>query len=252
MHLADGREIMHQSRMRQPGGGGAVSTDVQPIQSCAGTFGRIGALSDELIDAGDDLFVLGYPRGISDYSAEPLWKRATVASDPRSGWNRQPQFIIDCASREGMSGAPVIAFSKSGEVQVGGMRHAGNSPSTALHGIYVGRINNPEATAEDKLFEAQLGTVWKRAVIDEIIDAEVLGLHSSEIGASEEQINEAIKAVWPQVDGYFQKVLDHQQFGWAMVHAALKHLNGNGNPNDVLNLVMQYARNLRVETKPAQ
>jgi len=47
------------------------------------------------LDVGDELFIPGYPRGITDYLAQPLWKRATVASFVGRGWNRQPLFIVD-------------------------------------------------------------------------------------------------------------------------------------------------------------
>ena len=249
MRLADGSDVSMETKMRQTSVKGSVATDIQPIQDCAGTFGRIGVVPDELIDPGDDLFVLGYPRGIADYSFEPIWKRATVASDPHGGWNRQPQFLIDCASREGMSGAPVVAFSKTGNVQVGGMKHIGNGPAAVLHGIYVGRLVDPEVTVEDRLFEAQIGTVWKRSVIDEIIDGKVLGLHSSEVVAPGKAVDEAVRVIWPQIEGHFQKVLDHEEYRRGIVHEALQHLKGNADPKAVMDSVMQYARELSVQPK---
>lgn len=220
---------------------GGIGQVIQPIQDCIGSFGRIAIQADKLIYPGDELFVLGYPRGITDYSLEPIWKRATVASDPQSGWNKESKFIIDCASREGMSGAPVISFSKTGRIQVGGMVHIGDGPSAFLQGIYVGRVIDSSSRAEDRFFEAQIGTVWKQAVIDEIIDAQTFGVHSNEIGSTPQRIDEAVRDAWPEDEHYSQKVLDNQGYLWLIVDEVLKKLNGNANPEEVKESVIRFA-----------
>lgn len=245
--LSDGQQLVQKRSMRTPIDGGGV-LNVQPIQSCAGVFARLDVPTEDLIDPGDELFVLGYPRGITDYSSAPIWKRATVATDPHGGWNRQPAFLIDCASREGMSGAPVIAFSKNGSVQVGGIRYAGKSETAAaLHGIYVGRMVDKDVPKEDRFFEAQIGTVWKRSVIDEIIDAQVEALHSSKVGEPEKVIRSAVEASWPQTPDYFKKVLALEQFRSGMFHSAMERLNGNADPALVLEAIVAYAQNLESE-----
>lgn len=244
MHLSTGRDLKTEMPMRLPVADGS-STVVQPIQACAGAFARVGVHPDKLIDAGDDLFVLGYPRGISDFSAAPIWKRATVASDPHNGWNRQPKFLIDCASREGMSGAPVVQYSRDGTVRVGGHSFMGTGPAAVLQGVYVGRLIDEQVPEDDRLFEAQIGTVWKRQVIDEIIDAELPGQHSGAIGASSKAIEQAVLDRWPQDPTYFEKVLAIADFRWEMVGIVLTHLNGNANPADVNNAVLAHAQNLQ-------
>jgi hypothetical protein len=56
-----------------------------------------------------DAFVLGYPRGMSGGGQFPIWKRATIATEPDFDLDGLPRFYIDTATREGMSGSPVYA-----------------------------------------------------------------------------------------------------------------------------------------------
>jgi hypothetical protein len=58
---------------------------------------------------GMDVFVLGYPRGISGGGRFPLWKRGSIASEPDVNIDNLPMMYIDTATREGMSRAPVYA-----------------------------------------------------------------------------------------------------------------------------------------------
>ena len=44
----------------------------------------------------------------------PIWKKSTIASEPDIDINNLPCFYIDSTTREGMSGAPVVFFSKDG------------------------------------------------------------------------------------------------------------------------------------------
>jgi len=66
-----------------------------------------------------------------------------------------------------MSGAPAIYYNRDGKINTGNLYYKGSEPVSILHGIYVGRIGS---TSE---FEAQIGKVWKRKVIDEIIDNKI-------------------------------------------------------------------------------
>ncbi len=240
-----GEAFTRAGTMRQAGAGATPAVDPQPMQQFAGAFNQVGVPPDALIDAGAELFVLGYPRGITDFTSAPIWKRATVASNPHIGWEKQPKFLIDCASREGMSGAPVVAVSRSGTVRVGGMRYMGSGPAAALHGIYVGRLFDEKTPKEDRLFEAQIGTVWKRAVIDEIIDAKVLGMHSASIGGLQKDIEGVIKEEWPVEPRYYEDVIANEDYQWGMTHAVMEKLNGNANPCDVRDLVIAHANKLR-------
>ena len=54
------------------------------------------------------LLVLGFPMNLSHEEILPIWKRASVATEPDIPHDNLPVFLIDTATREGMSGAPVI------------------------------------------------------------------------------------------------------------------------------------------------
>jgi hypothetical protein len=121
-----------------------------------------------------DVFVLGFPKGMSGRAATPIWKRGTIATEPYIDQDELPLFLIDTATREGMSGSPVYAQEVGAWLPDGakdeGQRVLGKG--RMFVGIYSGRIN-----AEDE-FKAQLGMVWKRQAIDEILEARQVGQDS--------------------------------------------------------------------------
>lgn len=59
-------------------------------------------------DIGDDCFVVGYPKGLAGHFNTPIWKRASIASEPDLDHNSLPMLLVDTATREGMSGSPVL------------------------------------------------------------------------------------------------------------------------------------------------
>lgn len=124
------------------------------------------------ISIAQDLFVLGYPKGLSGGGLLPIWKRATIATEPDIEVDGLPKILIDTATRDGMSGAPVFAISNGiyQNLQGGNMITAGGG--VRFVGIYSGRnIGKTE-------IEAQLGLVWKAKVIEEIIAANQIGVSS--------------------------------------------------------------------------
>lgn len=121
-----------------------------------------------------DVFILGFPRGISGRVATPIWKRGTIATETDLDHDGMPMYLVDAATREGMSGAPVYA-------QISGFWMPSGAATGAearldrgrmLAGIYASRIH-----AEDEL-KAQLGIVWKVRAIDAVIDGQCLGQSS--------------------------------------------------------------------------
>ncbi len=81
-----------------------------------------------------------------------------------------PVFLIDCRSRQGQSGSPVIAYRSSGARRRDGDRTV--ATLSAEHaweflGIYSGRVNP----------ESDLGMVWHVSVVEELLqeaEAEML------------------------------------------------------------------------------
>jgi hypothetical protein len=120
--------------------------------------------NDELLtEIGMDVFVLGYPFNIAP-PAFPVWKRGSIASEPaivRLSGNGY--MLIDTASRPGMSGSPVIQRSRDHHLLPHGATVRDGRNRTKLLGIYSGRLPT------DHSHEAQIGLVWDRSYIDEII-----------------------------------------------------------------------------------
>ena len=115
----------------------------------------------------ENVFILGYPFGISAGNRFPIWKSASLASEPKIDIDGKPLIYVDTASRPGMSGSPVVRHSRRA---VALTQSKPNSPVYRFHaeliGIYSGRV-----VAKDEL-DAQLGMVWKASCINEIISGE--------------------------------------------------------------------------------
>jgi len=117
---------------------------------------------------GQEVFVLGFPLGLKGSGAFPIWKKASIATEPYLPLNGESQkILIDTATRKGMSGSPVMVVGTPGsEVLFDGKEQPINFRSFKFFlGVYSGRI-----TGSDEL-AAQLGIVWKEQVIKEIIEA---------------------------------------------------------------------------------
>ena len=108
----------------------------------------------------DEVFILGFPYNISQMDVFPIWKRASIATEPEYGYEDKPMMLVDTASRSGMSGSPVI-LKRNG---IWREPNLGFGTRTCFLGIYSGRI-----LGETEL-EAQLGIVWSKNVIEEIIN----------------------------------------------------------------------------------
>jgi hypothetical protein len=110
-----------------------------------------------------EVFVLGYPRGIGGGRGFPIWKRASIATEPEIDLDGRPKLLIDCATREGMSGGPVIAVAHWGFEAEPRFLAMGDHAYRFV-GIYSGRLGADE-------MKAQLGIVWKSRVVDEILSS---------------------------------------------------------------------------------
>jgi hypothetical protein len=106
-----------------------------------------------------DVFVVGYPLGISNGYLWPLWIRGTVASEPTLYFSfkggEYPMFLVDARTRSGQSGSPVFLM----------RRHFAEDsddeplPRTRFLGVYSGRANDEAASPSNPL-PADLGFVW--------------------------------------------------------------------------------------------
>ena len=127
-------------------------------------YGEPSAEENIRLEITESLFVLGYPRGINIYDT-PIWKKSTIASEPDIDINNLPCFYIDSTTREGMSGAPVVFFSKDGIYKSPEYLFAvADRAIYQFVGVYSGRDRNDEPHI------AQLGKVWKKDLIEKIIE----------------------------------------------------------------------------------
>lgn len=109
-----------------------------------------------------EVFVLGYPFG-PEPPGYPVWKRGSMASEPDLARIGTGYYLIDTASRPGMSGSPVIRRIWNQRVDGDKIIPAPTPLRTEFIGVYSGR----RYTKNDS--DAQLGIVWPRRCIEEII-----------------------------------------------------------------------------------
>lgn len=114
-----------------------------------------------IIGVTDSVSVVGFPFGIQVGRNAAIWATGTVASEPDINYKNLPLFLIDCRSRQGQSGSPVIAYRPNGDVKLGNVFTISGGPVKKFLGIYSGRINK----------ESDLGLVWKASAIKELIDS---------------------------------------------------------------------------------
>jgi hypothetical protein len=121
-------------------------------------------------EVADDAFVVGYPFADITYASLPIWKRASLASEPDIDVDQLPKMLIDTATRAGLSGSPVIVQRVGIHGGTGGVLSADTIFGRIRNfvGIYSGRIGDDE-------LKAQLGIVWKARVISEIVGAKTFG-----------------------------------------------------------------------------
>lgn len=119
------------------------------------------------VRVGMDAFVIGYPFGAAT-GMFPIWKRASIASEPQVPIAGMPYFLVDSASRRGMSGSPVVERSWGTFQSESGGSVLSTGPHDKFLGVYAGRV-------DDKEDQAQIGRVWHASVIDQIIDGQRRG-----------------------------------------------------------------------------
>ena len=90
----------------------ALKLDLLPTFSPRTFVDRAFVERDMAVLAGSEVFVLGYPLGLTKQQKLPVWKRASIASEPALNIDLGPAILIDSATKKGMSGAPVFAVSR--------------------------------------------------------------------------------------------------------------------------------------------
>lgn len=128
--------------------------------------------ADLLASVGSDVFVVGFPRGLTKQSNLAIFKRGTIASEPQLPFDNLPLFAVDCATREGMSGSPVFMVGQGAVIHRNRSMSFGSGRVVRFMGIYSGRYG-----VDDEL-AAQLGRVWLPQNILEVLESEVRGSYA--------------------------------------------------------------------------
>ncbi|MDR0975990.1 MAG: serine protease [Christensenellaceae bacterium] len=113
------------------------------------------------LDIKDTLIVLGYPNGLPN-NFLPIFKTASIASEPVVFGKKLDTFYIDAATRKGMSGSPVLYSSNILKTN----KNNAFLPCVvnSLVGIYSGRDGLWENEAD-----AQLGIVWSTDLVIKLL-----------------------------------------------------------------------------------
>ncbi len=119
-----------------------------------------------VVGPSDIVSVIGFPFGLRAGSeALAVWATGFIASEPDVDYNNLPLMLIDCRSRQGQSGSPVIAHRSPGLISMeraGGGNHLEHSSKAMIRflGIYSGRVKK----------DSDIGMVWKVSALKELID----------------------------------------------------------------------------------
>jgi len=117
-----------------------------------------------VVSPAEPLSVIGFPFGMSTSGKLPIWATGFLAQELTLITKENPVFLIDCRTRQGQSGSPVIAFRTSGHrTMTDGRISASLSGNTAWEflGIYSGRVNA----------QSDLGKVWHVSALEKLLNA---------------------------------------------------------------------------------
>lgn len=129
-----------------------------------------------VLEIAQDVFVVGYPQAITGGFGTPIWKRGSVASEPALPFRDLPGFLIDSATRPGLSGSPVVAKFENPTWDHRGGKLTLQGSRLGLCGLYTFRLTGD-------VDSAQLGMVWSVAAIKDTIDNGAAGLSANNFSA---------------------------------------------------------------------
>jgi len=125
---------------------------------------EIDSLDSWQPEPSSDAFIVGYPEGFSADFGTPIWKRASIASEPNVSFEGKPIILVDTIGNRELSGAAVIARASGMHLPSGKLDGDAVIGSwKKFLGIYSGRLSASG-------IGSQIGRVWKSSVIEEILD----------------------------------------------------------------------------------
>ncbi|UEP31484.1 MULTISPECIES: trypsin-like serine peptidase [unclassified Burkholderia] len=123
---------------------------------------------DMVVGPAEPVSVIGFPFGQTSVEKFPVWATGFLAQELSLVTPAHPTFMIDCRTRQGQSGSPVIAYRVGNHRVRQGEKWASvvsPHPIWEFLGIYAGRVNP----------ESDLGRVWHISAI-----ADVLGVATAD------------------------------------------------------------------------
>jgi len=115
-----------------------------------------------LLRPADAVSVIGFPFGQGSAGLLAIWATGFIASEPDFTYNDLPVMLIDCRTRQGQSGAPVVMQRNDVYRSLSGhlMTPFTRGGKTQFVGIYSGRIRK----------ESDLGMVWWASAVRETLE----------------------------------------------------------------------------------
>jgi hypothetical protein len=113
------------------------------------------------IGPAESISVIGFPFGRSTVRRFPIWVTGFMAQELSLVTLEDPTFLIDCRTRQGQSGSPVLAYRAGSYRKRDGHKVSSvlsPKPVWELLGIYSGRINS----------ESDLGKVWHVSAVADV------------------------------------------------------------------------------------
>ncbi|MBN4054505.1 trypsin-like peptidase domain-containing protein [Nitrospira defluvii] len=148
-----------------------IEIDAKALTS--GTFIKVLSASnflpaEFLINPGEDVMVIGFPRGLSDSLHNlPLTRSALISSAYGIDFEGRQMFLVDSNLHPGMSGSPVMTRPKNVWADKKGNTNLLTGSPTYFVGIFSATLSvNVTATQQEAL---GLGAVWYARLIEEII-----------------------------------------------------------------------------------
>lgn len=136
-------------------------TQLDGVELYPHNVSNVGA-PDIHVGPADAVSVIGFPFGMTAGGALGVWATGFLASEPAINFSDLPIQLVDCRTRQGQSGSPVIAYRSGGMLAMAdGGAAAFGGPVYRFLGIYSGRINA----------ESDLGIVWKASAIQELLQS---------------------------------------------------------------------------------
>jgi|RhiMetdeSRZDD1v2_1073273.scaffolds.fasta_scaffold81909_2 S1-C subfamily serine protease len=119
---------------------------------------------------GEDVMVIGFPRGLSDTTHNlPINRSAMISSAHTIDFQGNPQFLVDANLHPGMSGSPVMTRAKSIWATSDGALKAYKEPVPYFLGVFSATLGFKLPSGQQE--QLGLGTVWHGYLIEEIIDS---------------------------------------------------------------------------------